>query len=59
MKNLTEIANGSRKGTEIYYSFSEGAVYNEPGKGRFYVTTLLRPNTENEIKAAIRRWMVM
>lgn len=59
MKNIIEVANNSAKGTEIYYSFKEGAVYTEAGEGRYFVTTLLRANTAEEIRYAVRRWMAM
>lgn len=58
MNNLTEVANESKKGyTPLYYSFSEDAVYTLKAKGRFYVTDLIRENTEDEIKAVVLRWM--
>ena len=59
MKNIEQIAKESRKGTKIYYSFNENAIYTEAGDGRFYVTELLRKNTAEEIKSVIRRWMVL
>ena len=60
MKNLKEVARESAKGrTPIYFSHKDQAVYTEAGPGRFYVTDLIRENTEEEIKAAIRRWMTM
>lgn len=60
VKNLEQVAQESKKGlTPIYYSFAEDAVYTEQGKGRFYVTDLIRENTVDEIRYAIRRWMAM
>ena len=59
MKNLNEIAAESRKGTQIYYSIREKAVYTKDGDGRYFVTELLRENTAEEIKRAINRWLAM
>ena len=59
MKNLKETAERSRRGTKIYYSIKEAAIYTAPGNGRHYVTELLRKNTEKEIETAVRRWLYM
>ena len=58
MKNLKEAAERSKKGrTPIYYNYQEEAIYFERGPGRFYVTDLIRENTEEEIERTIRWWM--
>ena len=58
MKNLKEVSEKSKKGrTPIYYSHEDQAVYTEKGPGRFYVTDLIRENSEEEIERTIRRWM--
>ncbi len=60
MKNLNAVAEASAKGvTPIYYSIAENAVYTEDGEGRYYVTDLIRKNTEAEIMVAVRRWLAM
>lgn len=60
MKNLKTVARASEKGvTPIYYSIKENAVYTEDGDGRYYVTDLIRKNTEAEIVRAIKRWLAM
>lgn len=60
MKNISKVAERSAQGvTPIYYSIKEDAVYTEDGDGRYYVTDLIRKNTEAEIVRAVRRWMAM
>ena len=60
MKNLKEVAEQSRQGiTPLFYSIRENAVYTEEGDGRYYLTDLIRENTEQEIKDAVRRFMSM
>lgn len=60
MKNLKEVARESEKGvTPIFYSIKEDAVYTSDGGGRYYVTDLIRPNTEEEIIEAVKRWLAM
>lgn len=58
MKNLDIVAAESRNGwAPLYYSIREQAVYTEPGEGRYYVTDLIRENTEQEIKQAVMRYL--
>ncbi len=58
MKNLKEVSERSKKGrTPIYYSYKDQAAYTEEGSGRFYVTDLIRENSEEEIERTIRWWM--
>ena len=60
MKNLKTVARASEKGvTPIYYSIKEDAVYTKDGDGRYYVTDLIRANSEDEIVRAVRRWLSM
>lgn len=53
------IGRGNRKTMPIYYSIMEDAIYTTPGTGRYKVTELIRPNTEEEIKQAVNRWLAM
>ena len=60
MKNLDVVARESSKGvTPLFYGIREDAVYTEDGEGRFYLTDLIRENTEDEIKRTVRRFMSM
>ena len=60
MKNLDVVARESANGRiSLYYSIAERAVYTEAGEGRYYVTDLIRANTEMEIMAAVKRWLAM
>ena len=58
MKNLKQIAERSRQGvTPLYYSIREDAVYSEAGDGRFYLTDLIRYNSEDEIAETVRYFL--
>lgn len=60
MKNLEIVARKSGKGiTPLYYSIRENAVYTEAGDGRYYLTDLIRKNTEKEIEVTVKRFMSM
>lgn len=60
MKNTKQVSNESKKGiTHLYYSIKEDAVYTEAGKDRWYLTDLIRYNTENEIEETVKRFMSM
>lgn len=60
MKNLEIVAKQSGNGiTPLYYSIRENAVYTEAGEGRYYLTDLIRKNTEKEIEVTVKRFMSM
>ena len=60
MKNVKAVSNRSRQGiTPLYYSVKEDAVYTEDGDGRYYLTDLIRENTEQEIIETVRKYMSM
>ena len=60
MKNLDIVAKESAKGvTPLYYSVVEDAVYTQGGEGRWYVTCLIRKNTEQEIERVVRRYLAL
>ena len=60
MKNLEMVSKKSEKGiTPLYYSIREDAVYTEEGEGRYYLTDLIRKNTEKEIEVTVKRFMSM
>lgn len=60
MKNLDIIAKESAKGvTPLYYSIRENAVYTEDGEDRYYITELIRKNTEEEIKRTVYRYLAL
>lgn len=58
MKNVKEVAERSKSGTTpLYYSIREDAVYTTEGDGRYYLTDLIRENSEDEIVRTVRRFM--
>ena len=64
MRNLNAVATETREirrgdRMSLYYSIANDAVYTTPAQGRYYVTDLLRPNTPEEIKTAVNRWLAM
>ena len=44
---------------DLYYSFKLNTVYVKPGKDRHKVTTLINPNTPDDIIEAVERWKMM
>ena len=60
MKNLKSVSKKSQvQKVQLFYSFETDAVYTAPGNRRFYVTDLIRANTEKEIEDAVIRWKMM
>ncbi len=60
MKNTKQVSQQSKQGiTPLYYSIREDAVYTSEGDGRYYLTDLIRENTEEEIVNTVRRFMSM
>lgn len=59
MKNLQEVAEQSKRGCPLYYSVKDDAVYTTEGSGRYYLTDLIRENTEQEIVATVHKYMSM
>ena len=65
MKGLKEVALATRGTVQgmveipLYYSIREDKVYTSDGDGRYFVTNLINPNTEEDIKRAVRRWLSM
>lgn len=59
MKNLKAVSRKSQETNRLplYYSFATDAVYTTPGDRRFFVTYLIRANTEAEIREAVSRWL--
>lgn len=58
MKNLNKVSEATRKGVvSLYYSISEDSVYTRDGKGRYYLTDLIRYNTEDEIEQTVKQFM--
>lgn len=61
--NLSRVAKKSEeigksiKELPIYYSISRNAVCTRQTQNNRYVTTLIRPNTGQEIADAINRWL--
>lgn len=43
----------------IYFNMWEYEVTPDPTRGSHLVTKLIRPNTEEEIEEAVRRWLMM
>lgn len=41
----------------LYYSVRDDAVYTEPSRGRFFITDLIRPNSEREIINAVKYFL--
>ena len=41
----------------LFYSFAQDAVYTVPGNDRFQVTTLINPNTAQDIENAVNRFI--
>lgn len=59
MKNLKSVSRKSHVINRIplYYSFETDGVYTTPEDRRYFVTFLIRENSETEIKDIINRWM--
>lgn len=57
MKGLKAVARDSKAGLNLYYDIETKTV-NLKGKG-YFVTVLLRKNTEKEIEQAVNRWLTM
>lgn len=57
LKNVEEISEKSREGnTKLYINFYENALYTEPATNRWYLTTLIRYNTVDEIIETVHRF---
>ena len=58
MKGIKEVVIASNIGrTPIYYNPSTDTVYLKAGKGRFYLTDLLIPHTEDEVIKTVKKFM--
>lgn len=65
MKNLKTVADKTRNTRSndkmtwipLFYSFAQDAVYTVPGNDRFQVTTLINPNTAQDIEKAVTRFI--
>lgn len=65
MKNTQTVANKTRNTRSgdratwipLFYSFAQDAVYTVPGNDRFQVTTLINPNTAQDIENAVNRFI--
>ena len=62
MKNLKKLSDQTNfiilhGAVPLYYSIKEDAVYSEAGEGRFYLTDLIRYNTEDEIAETVRYFL--
>lgn len=44
---------------DLYYNFESDTVYTKAGKDRFKVTSLINPNTPDDIIEAVERWKRM
>ena len=43
----------------LYYSISKDTVYNKPVPNAYFVTDLINPNTPDDIKKAVQRFLSM
>ena len=64
MKGLNEVSKLSKEASHenrvsVYYSIAYDTVYTEDGKGRWYITDLIRYNTPMMIKDAVKKYMDM
>jgi hypothetical protein len=67
MKNINRIANKSKGIVQtdwstylpLYYSPTKNEVYTTEANDRFLLTYLIRPNTPEEIKEAVNKYMRM
>ena len=65
MKNSQTIANKTKNTRSydkttwipLFYSFAQDAVYTVPSNDRFQVTTLINPNTKEDIEQAVKRFI--
>lgn len=65
MKNLDRIAELSKRINQkdkttwikLYYNIEKKAVYDRPGKDRFFVCDLIRDNSPEDIKEAVNFWL--
>ena len=44
---------------DLYYSIEEDAVYTTGGNGRYFITTLIRKNTPQEIEKTVDHIMAL
>ena len=64
MKNIKAVVKKSQNiiqtdrstWVRLYYSPTKDTVYTSEGEGRFHVTNLINPNTEEDIKEVVERW---
>lgn len=42
---------------DLYYNIEKKAVYIEPGEGRYKLTTLINPQTEQDIEETVNYFM--
>lgn len=58
MKNLRTISEKSKSGiTPIYYDIVKDAVFTKPAAGRYYITDLIRFNSEKEIEKTVKKFL--
>lgn len=66
-KGLTRAAKASSRINQrdtstwlpIYYCIENKTVFTKEGPDRYFVTKLIRENTEEEIEAAVDRWRAL
>lgn len=58
MKNLKAVSNKSKSGvTPLYYSIRKDAVYTVAADDRYYITDLIRFNSEKEIENTVKKFL--
>ena len=65
MKNINKVSKMTQgiRSTDrttwlpLFYSIQEDAVYTTPGNDRYEVTCLIKPNTPEDIKQAVNRFL--
>lgn len=67
MKNINNVVKKSQailcedRSTwiDLFYDIEKDTVYTTAGANRSKVTTLINPNTAEDIKEAVKRWLYM
>lgn len=58
MRNVKTVIKATQEGrTPLYYNPTTDTVFTKPGAGRYHLTDLLRPHTEDQIRQTVKHFM--
>ena len=58
MRNIKTVIKATQEGrTPLYYNPTTDTVFTKPGAGRYHLTDLLRPHTEDQIRQTVKHFM--